>query len=271
MRFEEVFPGEEIATYNGHFYLAEHSLSKLRLPKHSSFIRNQQRKKDMANVNLEKVLVIDIETRGLAYRDPVWLIHSGQFAGDDLKVSSFFARDYGEEKPMLNYFLDFMHNFQLFVTFNGNSFDLRRISRRSQNQGLLVNGFKYKELSDVLGEKHIDLKPYMRSSLQHFEKLTVGHIRRGDVQGELIPQVYHDFLYGLGNQQKTEQKMIDALRHCNLDVVSTAAAFLYHSQKFASQISKFTARPGQKNQADPNQLDLPLFSKSAPQQMSQAA
>ncbi|MBR2576042.1 MAG: ribonuclease H-like domain-containing protein [Firmicutes bacterium] len=77
--------------------------------------------------------VVDIETTGLsAARDAVFLI--GVLTRDEkgLKVTQFLAASREEEPEILAAFFDFIRPFELILSYNGTSFDLPFLNKRSR-------------------------------------------------------------------------------------------------------------------------------------------
>lgn len=245
MELSDVLQGKEVRHGSGSLYVVESSVDNLNIKPLRSAIRagyphlRQEimaqtfpsspayRKNGESNPAhlLDKMLFIDIETRGLAHRHPIFLISLGQYEGEGMKLTALFARDYSEERPMLQYFLDLLHHSKAQVTFNGGRFDLPHIGRRSQHQGVMINGYKYRELTDVLRESHLDLRDYETGKLQDIEKLRFRFVRKGDVPGSAIPGIYHSYVYGKGNQEKIVKQVAGIVLHNLIDVVSVGALF----------------------------------------------
>lgn len=237
---EQILGGEVVNHGGGHFVKVEKSLEDLNCDVLTKYIRQNQeglfldsmRKRfhELKNLPKDKLFFFDIETCGLSYADPIVSIASAEFSrGGRVKLNALFARDYSEEGPMLRYFLDNLHNHRAFFTFNGASFDLPRLNERARQNGIPVD-HNVKTLAEVLGEKHIDLYPEIAKrkklagrKLTTVEKLVLGFERKGDIPGSKIPEIYKDFVYGIG-QSETMAKI---LTHNLLDAASMVAVLAY--------------------------------------------
>ena len=159
-----------------------------------------------------KALMFDIETCGLAYRDPIFLIGCTEISRHSPKFSLLFARDYSEERAILAHFLELVDNYQAVFTYNGTAFDLPRLTERARQNGLSLNGGSTpgKTLAETLGNKHVDLYPIAKKrfhlpdgKLSTVEKMVIEFERRGDIHGRKIPQAYRDFVYGIDGDKIT--------------------------------------------------------------------
>jgi uncharacterized protein YprB with RNaseH-like and TPR domain len=140
----------------------------------------------------ETVVLLDIETAGLAAA-PLFLIGALSLGPDGLTLTQFFARGYEEEAALLHLFSRSLASCRLVVTFNGASFDLPYLRDRSL----------YHRLPPPLLPDHLDLLPAARRRfrgllpdcrLQTLEQHVCRRRRLGDVAGDAIPQLYHDFV-----------------------------------------------------------------------------
>jgi len=243
MELSNVLEGKEVKHNGETLYVIERTLPELPIEPLTSEVRNSSQYLTPENIartfpdclayniqkanprTMEDILFIDIETRGLAHKHPIFLISLGQYVEGGMKLTSLFARDYSEEKPILSYFLEMLHNSSSQVTFNGRSFDLPHISKRAQNKGLMINGYKYRELGDVLRDTHVDLIDYYDGGLQNTEKLSLAFIRKGDISGAAIPEIYRKYVYNQGNQKDLFLKVNGIVTHNMIDVASLGALF----------------------------------------------
>ncbi|MBW3002525.1 ribonuclease H-like domain-containing protein [Candidatus Woesearchaeota archaeon] len=175
-------------------------------------------------IPLDNVAVIDIESTGLSYDDPMFLIGVGRYDArrSAFVYEGFFARDYYEEQTVLEAFIKRMSSAKAAVSFNG-TFDMTRISARARNF-FIEWGWP--------GEKHLDvmqaLKPYKKShgleemSLVAYEVALLGFTRPDDdVAGEKILAEYENYRKG-GNPEPLAR----IVRHNVLDIFSTAALYV---------------------------------------------
>jgi len=161
----------------------------------------------------ERVLFLDIETTGLT-ATPLFLIGVGYLSANEMVTEQFLARNYAEEAAVLEHFRDLLTRFQVLVSFNGKSFDVRTIQDRSI----------YHRLPFDVPHPHLDLLPLARRRwgrqfgdcrLGTLERWACGRFREGDIPGEQIPQVYHDFVR-TGNGRLLEP----VLYHNAMDLVT---------------------------------------------------
>ena len=169
---EKEFPGKEVKTPYGTFFLSTRSASELPetrkpLSRFMSIFGNPRGARygvsRIASRSPRKSLFLDIETTGLSlYYDAITLI--GTFDGYNIKI---FLRDNN-----LRDIIDYLRNYEIIVTFNGKLFDIP---------------FIQKEFPDIkIPPIHIDLRFLLRSlgltgSLKDIEK-NVGIGREKDIQ-----------------------------------------------------------------------------------------
>ncbi|MDP3882337.1 MAG: ribonuclease H-like domain-containing protein [Nanoarchaeota archaeon] len=254
MELSDVLNGKEVKHEGGYFYSIERNIEELPIKRLTSAIKlgypsinpsvlaqtfpvySHQSMEDIPPRHLvEKALFIDIETRGLAHRHPIFLISLGQYSEEGMKITSVLARDYSEERTMLSYFLQLLHNSTSQITFNGHRFDLPHIGRRAQHQGLMINGYRYRELAEVLRGTHTDLIDHFNGKLQDIEKLRFGFARRGDIPGAAIPEIYRNYVYGLGDQDEVVQQIKSIVLHNMVDVASIGALFADRCRESAEE------------------------------------
>lgn len=77
----------------------------------------------LADMDPGRLVFMDIETTGLHGR-PVFLVGLMRYDGDDLVISQLFARDYAEEKAILEAAAASIAGAGMLVTFNGKAFDV---------------------------------------------------------------------------------------------------------------------------------------------------
>jgi uncharacterized protein YprB with RNaseH-like and TPR domain len=140
----------------------------------------------------ESLLLVDIETAGLTAA-PLFLVGALSLAPDGLTLTQYFARGYEEEAALLDAFCRSLASCRMVVTFNGDSFDLPYLRDRAI----------YHRLPPPIFPDHLDLLPAARRTfrgtvpncrLQTLEQHVCRRRRAGDVPGDVIPQLYHDFV-----------------------------------------------------------------------------
>ena len=138
------------------------------------------------------VLFLDIETAGLSAA-PLFLIGTLRVEAGRLVLTQLLARDYTEEAAILHAFSERAAEFQEWVTFNGRTFDEPYVRDRAAFHRVRV----------PVPERHVDLLPVARRRwknrfgdcrLATLERHVCGRRRLGDVAGEAIPGLYHEFV-----------------------------------------------------------------------------
>jgi len=164
----------------------------------------------------ERIAYLDIETCGMIGMT-VFLVGMLAWRGGRLVMVQFLARDYSEERAMLARSWDFLDEVSTLVTFNGLSFDVPYIEDRAAATGLRPRS---------LGASHVDMLHESRRRwkailpncrLQTLERFICGRLRRGDIPGDQIPAVYHEFV-----RTKDARQMEIVLHHNALDLLTLA-------------------------------------------------
>lgn len=146
----------------------------------------------LRNTPAEDICYLDLETTGLR-SSPLFLVGLMYSLGGRLIMDQFFARDYTEEFPLLEFTRDFLKNFSTIITFNGRGFDIPFMLDRMELFGI----------ESSLPEYHLDLLPVSRRilgkrtsnhKLSTLEKEILGRERIADLPGWKIPEVYHDYV-----------------------------------------------------------------------------
>ncbi|MGD9276403.1 MAG: ribonuclease H-like domain-containing protein [Candidatus Pacearchaeota archaeon] len=195
----------------------------------------------------------DIETYGRGNNAPVISI-SYSSGINPKKVSCIFARDFTEEKFILDYFCNKVFPMdKKILTYNG-SFDFSRMNMRNFNNGIIIVGYKHGNLSQIANSKHFDLylklarpcwkKELPKLRLEVVEKHKLKLFRKDDLPGKKIMPAYYEYVYGKEKDryltdpetekrkvvrgrkippEKTEEKMKRLINHNLIDVASLPA------------------------------------------------
>lgn len=210
----DLIPGRVEENELGRFFILERGTEDLQ-SKAGGSLRASMETLRKVGYSPEETLFLDIETCGLA-NCPLFLVGTMRLMGDEVRVEQFFARDYSEEPGMLLHISRLIPSYRLLVTFNGRTFDVPYIRDRMVLYRLDC-GFT---------KEHLDLLPKARRRwrgqfpncrLQTLEQNICGRRRFGDTPGNLIPQVYHDFVK-TGNAAPME----GVFYHNALDLVTMA-------------------------------------------------
>jgi uncharacterized protein len=170
----------------------------------------------------DDLLFFDLETLGLRDR-PLFLVgvlHCDRRTGG-WEVLQFFARDYDEEEAVIRGFLRLGHARRRWVTFNGSTFDLPFLRERAAFHRLpLAEARAHIDLLHVARRHYRGVLPDCR--LRTLESWVLGHHRRDDIPGALIPGAYHAFVR-TGNPADMRR----VLEHNHRDLVSLAALYAH--------------------------------------------
>jgi len=169
----------------------------------------------LIGAGLEHALFLDLETCGLA-SSTVFLAGTMHWNGTDFVLRQYFARHYGEEAALLAALGQAIRGFEFLVTFNGKSYDAPFLRGRA-----LVNRVELR-----LPPRHLDLLHAARRRwrrelpdcrLQTLELHVCRRRRAGDVPGEEVPGLYHDFV-----RHGDAYRLVPVFHHNLLDVLTMA-------------------------------------------------
>ena len=167
----------------------------------------------LAARGLEHALFLDLETCGLS-SSAVFLAGTMHWNGEDFVLRQYFARHYGEEGPLLRALNESMAGFEHLVTFNGKTFDVPFLQGRA-----VVHGVRL-----ALPPHHLDLLHASRRRwrgeftdcrLKTLESRVCRRHRVGDVPGEEIPGLYHDYV-----KHGDPYRLVPVFHHNLLDVIT---------------------------------------------------
>ncbi len=140
----------------------------------------------------EGALFIDTETTGLA-GNLVFLLGAMRIENGDVRLTQVFARDYREERALLEAWVEMLSRAEMLVSFNGKSFDMPILRDRLGYHGLeSPDEPPHLDLLHPARRRWREVLPDCR--LQTLEWRLCGRKRAGDIPGEEIPGVYHHFV-----------------------------------------------------------------------------
>lgn len=166
-------------------------------------------------LGLERALFLDLETCGLS-SSPVFLAGTMFWNGADFVLRQYFARHYGEEAALLAAVSEQARSFELLITFNGKSYDAPFLRARALTHNVEL----------ALPRYHLDLLHHARRRwrdelpdcrLTTLEYRVCRRRRTGDVPGEEIPGLYHEYV-----RQGDPWPMVPVFHHNLLDVTTMA-------------------------------------------------
>jgi uncharacterized protein YprB with RNaseH-like and TPR domain len=158
---------------------------------------------------------LDLETTGLS-ATPLFLAGTLVERDGGLKAVQLLARDYSEERCLIDALDGLLGESRICVTFNGKSFDLPYLRERA----------KYHRLPLRAQPEQLDLLHHARRRWKHelpdcrlltLEWYILGRRRMGDVGGWEVPCIYHEFVH-----TKDATRLKGVLRHNLMDVLAMA-------------------------------------------------
>ena len=163
----------------------------------------------------ENFLFLDIETMGLK-GVPIILIGVASIESGRITVDQYLLRDFDEENVALKAFTSHIKKDTVFVSFNGQTFDVPYIKNRLLHHGINEN----------IQRHHLDLLHFSRRvwknklpncKLQTIEKHLYNFEREGDVPSSMVPSFYKTY-----NETGNIGPLIPIVEHNKEDVVTLA-------------------------------------------------
>ncbi len=175
-------------------------------------------------LNPEKILFIDTETTGLNRSQGtfVFMLGIGSIKKDSFILTQYFIEEMNQECILYDILENIFKETELFISYNGKSFDIPLLQSRLILQRKLTN---IKEIA------HLDLLPIARRlwktmvdsfSLSCIEYKLLDKIRNceEDVPGYLIPDLYAQY-----QQDGNPEKLIPVFYHNEDDISSLLSLF----------------------------------------------
>jgi len=250
MPLEEYVDGRERSYRGRKLFVVEKSLKEIESGRIGEYVRDNREClylknltrafPDLEHIPKQKMLFFDIETCDLGPESPIISIAMAHMQHQcDMSIQCLFARDYTEERAVLQYFADIIHGYDAFFTYNGKSFDVPRIQKRMIQNGLFDSkGRKLKKIFEDQGRSHHDLyligqeKARILLSdarLQTIEKEGFHFRRRNDLPGEEIPRTYYEYVYGRKRMSKQVRADEQLWQECKKQAREVVEAHLKHS------------------------------------------
>jgi len=173
---------------------------------------------ELAVMDLAATAFIDTETTGLAGGTGTYafMVGAGRFtAAGTFEVRQFFMRDFDEEAAMLTSLAEWFRDVSAVVTYNGKTFDMPLLRTRFVTARLRVDLDSRPHLDLLHAARRIWKRRLGDCSLNNIERNVLDVVRRGDVPGSLIPQLYFDYL-----GSRDARPLVPAFRHNCTDVLS---------------------------------------------------
>ena len=195
-----------------------------------------------APVSPERILFLDIETAGLSANTYLFLVGMMYANQNGFHVEQVFARDYTEEKGVLQHVHDTMGRFDTLVTYNGATFDIPFIRTR-----MAVH-----RIPEMPPMGSVDLlqasRRVFREVLPNCRLVTVEEHLRGagrvdDIPSRFIPRAYHEFVHS-----KDARIMRNVAYHNRMDLF-TMAVILNHLAAGGAPATPGSGLPGDSTSA----------------------
>lgn len=167
----------------------------------------------------ERWAFVDTETSGLTGGAGAFafLVGGGAITRTGFTVDQFFLREPGEERSLLEGFTEWLAPFEVLVTYNGRAFDIPLLETRYRMCRLKPPFARMRHIDLLYSARRLWRLALERCRLQDLEVRILGFERVGDVGGNLIPQLYVDYL------RTGHARPLDAVFHHNaLDLLSLA-------------------------------------------------
>lgn len=222
---DQVWGGREISSPHGSYYFVDRAVTcyddegaKLAARLEAALHKPPSRWLD--GLSPQDLLFCDIETMGLSSSEPLFLIGTLRFDAGEPRLQLYLARDFDEEKAVLNAFGAQLRGKTL-VTFNGKSFDwpfiegraIRKLVRLPAPQG-------HFDLLFAARRRWRGELPNCR--LQTLEMGICGRDRAGDIPSSQIPARYADYLEMSAAPGEGAHLLAPILFHNALDVLTMA-------------------------------------------------
>jgi uncharacterized protein YprB with RNaseH-like and TPR domain len=251
---EEFLPGGEWRGARGTVYVHERLRSSIERPRaHWGRLGPPPPEEPdlaaCASLGLEHALFLDLETGGLT-SSPVFLAGTMHWNGEDFVLRQYFARHYGEEAALIEALGEAARGFAMLVTFNGKSYDAPFLLGRAAVHGVPL----------ALPPRHLDLLHLARRRwrdelrdcrLQTLEFHVCRRRRSGDVPGEEVPGLYHDWV-----RTGDPYRLVPVFHHNLLDVVTMG--------EILRALYDPGAGPRRRRRGPPEAAEAPLMAASDP-------
>lgn len=184
--------------------------------------RREAEKRDDIDADVRRLLLdpdgalyLDTETTGLGSA-MVFMLGSMRVSDSGIVLRQVFARDYSEERALIESWTGMLGAADMLVSFNGKSFDLPVLRDRTGFHGLeTVKEPPHLDLLHAARRRWKDDLPDCR--LQTLEWSICGRRRTGDIPGEDIPAAYHRFV-----RTGEPADMLSVFHHNALDLITLA-------------------------------------------------
>ena len=221
---DAVWGGREETTSSGNYYFVDRAVTSYddlaaNLSARLNKALDNPPSRWLEGLTPSDLLFCDIETTGLSAANPLFLIGTMRFVEGEPRLQLFLARDFDEEKAVLEAFSKTVRGKTL-VTFNGKSFDWPFIEGRARRHRVsLPEPAGHYDLLFSARRRYRSELPNCK--LQTLEMGVCKRGRKGDIPSSQIPERYHDFV-DLHRTGAGAYLLAPVLFHCALDVLTMA-------------------------------------------------
>ena len=162
---------------------------------------------------------LDTETTGLAGGTGTYafLIGVGRVTPEGFRVRQFFMRDYGEEASLLDAVARHLAEFDVLVTYNGKTYDVPLLETRYRMARARPPFARMGHLDLLHGARRLWKLRFDSCRLVELEQQILGVEREGDLPGEMIPQVYFEYL-----RTQEASRLVPIFHHNAIDILTLA-------------------------------------------------
>jgi uncharacterized protein YprB with RNaseH-like and TPR domain len=162
---------------------------------------------------------LDTETTGLAGGSGTcaFLVGIGRITPNGFTVRQFFMRDYPEEPSMLAAIQEALADAQVLITYNGKSFDIPLLESRYRLARARPPFGSLPHLDLLYGARRLWRLRFESCRLVELETRILGFERHDDVPGDLIPQIFFDYV-----RTGRALRLGPVFEHNALDIVALA-------------------------------------------------
>jgi uncharacterized protein YprB with RNaseH-like and TPR domain len=162
---------------------------------------------------------LDTETTGLAGGSGTYafLVGVGRITAEGFHLKQFLMRDYGEEASLLHSLTEYLSEFDVLVTYNGKTYDQPLLETRYRIVRARPPFERLSHVDLLYGARRLWKLRFDSCRLMELENQILGVEREGDLPGELIPNVYFEFL-----RTKETFRLVPIFHHNALDILTLA-------------------------------------------------
>ncbi len=163
-------------------------------------------------------IFLDIETLGF-FNQPIILLGLANVSGKKITVNQYLCRSIEEEDAVLSSFLTHVLPESVYVTFNGQTFDIP----------FIINRMKYHNIKKDIDKVHFDMLHFSRRAwseelpncqLTTIEKYIFGMERKNDIPSSLVPEFYKKY-----TKTGNPGPLIPVIEHNRHDIITLAKIF----------------------------------------------